>query len=32
MVTILLAVEGLVEPVLELNLIYGYEAKEAYFA
>lgn len=32
MVTILLTVEGLVEPVLELRLIYGYEIEEAYFA
>jgi len=32
MVTILLTVEGLVEPVLELSLIYGYEIEEAYFA
>lgn len=32
MVTILLTVEGLVEPVLELSLIYGHEIEGAYFA
>jgi len=32
MVTIFLTVEGMVETVLELNLIYGYKTEEAYFA
>lgn len=32
MVTIVLTVEGLVEPVLELSLLYGYAIEEAYIA